>query len=105
VIAGIAADPARPGRVAVTYYTESGGKVDVRLARSRDSGDTWSRPLRLSPERMPFSRIALSGGAMVGDYISTSFAGGQAVPVFTLAQSPLRGRLRQATFASSIAVP
>jgi len=25
--------------------------------------------------------------------------------VFTLAQSPLRGRLRQATFASSIAVP
>ena len=42
---------------------------------------------------------------MVGDYISTSFAGGRAVAVFTLAQSPLRGRLRQATYASSIAVP
>jgi hypothetical protein len=42
---------------------------------------------------------------MVGDYISTSFAAGRAVSVFTLAQSPLRGRYRQATFASSIAVP
>jgi hypothetical protein len=42
---------------------------------------------------------------MVGDYISTSFANGRAVPVFTLAQSPLHGLLRQATFASSIAVP
>jgi hypothetical protein len=105
VIEGLAADPSRPGRVAVTYYTESKGKLDVRLVWSGDSGVTWSRPVRLSPERMPYSRIALSGGAMVGDYISTSFAGGQAVSVFTLAQSPLRGRLRQATFASSIAVP
>jgi hypothetical protein len=42
---------------------------------------------------------------MVGDYISTSFANGRAVPVFTLAQSPLHGRLRQATYASSIVVP
>jgi hypothetical protein len=105
VIAGLAADPARPGRVAVTYYTESAGKLNVDLVWSSDSGLTWSRPVRLSPERMPYSRIALSGGAMVGDYISTSFAGGQAVPVFTLAQSPLRVRLRQATFASSFAVP
>ncbi|HMI99114.1 MAG TPA: hypothetical protein VK488_04710 [Gaiellaceae bacterium] len=105
VIAGIAADPARTGRVAVTSYTEAGGKLDVHLVWSRDGGVTWSRPVRLSPERMPYSRIASSGGAMVGDYTSTSFAGNRAVPVFTLAQSPLRGRLRQATFASSIVVP
>jgi hypothetical protein len=105
VIGGIAADSTRPGRVAVTYYTESGGKLDVHLVWSRNSGATWSRPVRLSPERMPYSRIAQSGGAMVGDYISTSFAANRAVSVFTLAQSPLRGRYRQATFASSIAVP
>ena len=105
VIAGIAADPTRPGRVAVTSYTVSGRKLDVHLVWSRDGGVTWSRPLRLSPERMPYSRIAVSGGAMVGDYISTSFAANRAVPVFTLAQSPLRGHYRQATFASSIAVP
>ncbi|MEP6910220.1 MAG: sialidase family protein [Actinomycetota bacterium] len=105
VMDGLAADPARPGRVAVTYYTESAGKLDVRLVWSRDGGATWSRPVLLTPERMPYSRIAVSGGAMVGDYMSTSFADGRAVAVFTLAQSRLRGRLRQATFASSIAVP
>jgi hypothetical protein len=54
---------------------------------------------------MPYTRIAQSNGAMVGDYISTSFAGGRAVAVFTLAQSKLRGRLRQATYAASVAVP
>ena len=105
MIDGLASDPARPGRVAVAYYTESGRKLDVRLVWSRDGGVTWSRPVRLSPELMPYSRIASSGGAMVGDYISTSFAAGRAVAVFTLAQSPLRGRYRQATYASSIAVP
>jgi hypothetical protein len=105
VIAGIAADPARAGRVAVTYYTASGRKLDVHLVWSRNGGVTWSAPVRLSPERMPYLRIASAGGAMVGDYISTSFAGNRAVSVFTLAQSRLRGRYRQATYASSIAVP
>jgi hypothetical protein len=105
VIDGLAADPTRPGRVAVAYYTESGSKLDVSLVWSGDGGATWSRPIRLSPQRMPYNWIASSGGAMVGDYISTSFAGGRAVPVFTLAQSRLSGQLRQATYASSIAVP
>jgi hypothetical protein len=105
VIVGLAADPIRPGRVAVTYYTDARQKLDVRLVSSRDGGATWSRPILLSPERMPYGRIAFSNGAMVGDYISTSFAGGRAVAVFTLAQSKLRGRLRQATYAASVAVP
>jgi hypothetical protein len=105
IIDGLAADPVRPGRVAVASYTESRGKLDVHFSRSVDGGATWSRPLVLSPERMPFGRIAFSNGVMVGDYISTSFAGGRAVAVFTLAQSKLRGRLRQATYAASIAVP
>jgi hypothetical protein len=41
---------------------------------------------------------------MVGDYISTSFAGGRAVPVFVLASAPRHG-LHEAAFGSSIAVP
>jgi hypothetical protein len=105
VLPGIAVDSSRPGRLALTYYTESGRKLDVGFVSSRDGGAKWTRPVRLSPEAMPFRRIAQSGGAMVGDYISTSFANGRAVPVFTLAQSPLHGLLRQATYASSIAVP
>ena len=105
VIDGLAADPIRPGRIAVAYYTESARKLDVRIVSSSNGGATWSREQLLSPERMPFTRIAQSNGAMVGDYISTSFAGGRAVAVFTLAQSKLRGRLRQATYAASVAVP
>jgi hypothetical protein len=105
VIAGLGADPARPGRLGLAYYTESARMLDVRFVSSRDGGATWTRPLRFSPERMSFDRIARSGGAMVGDYISTSFAKGRAVSVFTLAQSPLHGLLRQATYASAIAVP
>jgi hypothetical protein len=105
IIDGLAADPARPGRVAVTYYTESGQKLDVRLVWSEDGGATWSRPILLSPERMPFGRIAFANGVMVGDYISTSFASGHAVAVFVLAQSKLRGRFRQATYAASVTVP
>jgi hypothetical protein len=105
VLPGIAADPTRPGRLALAYYTESGARLSVGFVSSRDGGLSWSRPIRLSTERMPFGRIARAGGAMVGDYISTSFAAGRAVSVFTLAQSRQRGRLRQATYASSIAVP
>jgi BNR repeat-like domain len=105
IIDGLAADPLRRGRVAVAFYTETFGRVIARMVWSTNGGATWSRPLLLSPERMALSRIAFAGGAMVGDYISTSFAGGRAVPVFTLAQSRLRGRFRQATYASSVAVP
>ena len=105
VIDGLAADPISPGRIAVAYYTESNRKLDVRIVSSSNGGATWSRERLLSPERMPYSRIAQSNGSMVGDYISTSFAGGRAVAVFTLAQSNLRGRLRQATYATSVAVP
>ncbi len=105
IIDGLAADPVRAARVAVTYYTESRQKLDVRLVWSRDGGGTWSPPVLLSPEHMPFGRIAFSNGAMVGDYISTSFAGTRAVAVFTLAQSKLRGRLRQATYSATITVP
>jgi hypothetical protein len=105
VIDGLAADPIRPGRIAVTYYTESGRKLDVRIVWSSNGGATWSKARLLSPERMPYPRIAQSNGAMVGDYISTSFAGERAVAVFTLAQSKVGGRLRQATYAASVAVP
>jgi hypothetical protein len=55
---------------------------------------------------VPIAGIArTSQGSMVGDYISTSFAGGRAVPVFVLATPPRRDNLREATFASSLPVP
>jgi hypothetical protein len=50
---------------------------------------------------MPASWIARAGGAMVGDYMSTSFAGGRAVPVFVLASKP-GGRFNQPLFAAAL---
>jgi hypothetical protein len=39
---------------------------------------------------------------MVGDYFATAFAGGRVVPVFALAATPLKGRFREAIFATSL---
>ncbi len=39
---------------------------------------------------------------MLGDYFSTSFAGGRFVPVFTLASAPRNGRFQEAVFAASL---
>jgi hypothetical protein len=58
----------------------------------------------LSSRSFPFSWTASAGGAMVGDYISTSFAGSKAVPVFVLATAPTQGRLHEAAFATSLTV-
>jgi hypothetical protein len=40
-------------------------------------------------------------GAMVGDYISTSFAGGIAHPVFALANAPSGGLLDEAMYTTT----
>jgi hypothetical protein len=40
-----------------------------------------------------------AGGRFLGDYISTSFVAGRAVPVYSLAVAPFGGELRQAIMA------
>jgi hypothetical protein len=108
-IPGLAADPAHPGRLAVVYahfYGSCGGSacvLGIGVVESRDGGRTWSGAQRLDAQ--PFSTNWLphaEGGRMVGDYFSTSFAGGRIVPVFALATTPLKGRFREAIFASSL---
>jgi hypothetical protein len=113
-IPGLAVDPATSGsgtHLALTYYfypdasCAGGCQLDVGYISSPDAGAHWGAPVQLAGP-MTLGPIAqTSQGPMVGDYISTSFAGGRAVAVFTLAQSKLRGRLRQATYAVSVAVP
>jgi hypothetical protein len=103
---GLDADPARSGRLALTYYVLRGSALDVRFVSSSDAGTSWSRPQLLNSRHVPIAGIApTSQGSMVGDYISTSFAGGRAVPVFVLASPPRRDRLREATFTASLPVP
>jgi hypothetical protein len=104
VIPGIAVDPARTGALALTYYrTGRSGQLDVEVVSSRNGGRSWSAPRRLNPQSLRLDWVAQAGGAMVGDYISTSFTGGRAVPVFVLA-SPPSPRLDQPLFAASIPV-
>ena len=52
----------------------------------RDGGATWSPPTHLAgPIRLDWL-AATSQGRMVGDYISTSFAGRRALPLFAQAE-------------------
>ena len=102
---GIAADPDSAARLALTYYTVRNGAFDVYLVSSRDGGSSWTRRQRLNSRSVSFGQVASAGGAMVGDYISTSFAGGRAVPVFALGFPQRRGRLHESMFATSLAVP
>ena len=56
---------------------------------------------RLNAQTMRLGWAAQAGGAMLGDYFSTSWSGGRAVSVFTLA-SPLGARFDQALYATVI---
>ena len=74
--------------------------LEMGFTSSPDGGKTWTAPQRLDAQPMQMSWLAkTASGRMVGDYFSTSFAGGRVVPVFTLAdiaaRRPLpRGDLR-----------
>ena len=107
-IPGLAADPFRPGKLAVVYAhyygvcSHSPCQLGVSLTQSRDGGKTWSSPQRLDAQPFPTNWVPRAEGRMVGDYFSTSYAGSHLVPVFALATSPLNGRFRQAIFAASL---
>jgi hypothetical protein len=104
---GLDADPTRPGRLALAYYVYDAGQatLDVRFVSSSNAGARWTKPRLLNSRQVPMTGIARTSlGSMVGDYISTSFAGGRAVPVFVLARTPTT-QLHESTFATSLAVP
>jgi len=113
-VPGLAVAPGTQGvhaRLAVAYYTltacsgiASCERIDAGLVSSNNGGRTWSAPRRLNTESMHLSWLADTNlGRMLGDYISTSFAGGVAVPVFALAAVPAGGRFNEAIFATRVA--
>jgi hypothetical protein len=102
-IPGLAADPSRPGGLALVYaYYYPGTKLlGMGFAQTRD-GKSWTTT-RLDPQPIPTSWLPRAdGGRMVGDYFSVSYAGNRVVPVFSLAVPPLSGRMRQGIFATSL---
>jgi hypothetical protein len=102
VIPGLGVDAGGAGRLAVTYYVfRSGALLDVGFISSPNGGRSWSAPRRLNAQTMRLEWIANAGGAMVGDYISTSFVGGRAVAAFPIA-GPFVGRFDQPLFTAAI---
>ncbi|HZB24477.1 MAG TPA: sialidase family protein [Gaiellaceae bacterium] len=90
---GLAADPGRPGALALAYYRLRGAAIDAFFISSRDDGLRWTTPRRLTPESISRSWLPVTQyGPMLADYISTSYIDGRPIPIIVVAGRP-RGRL------------
>ncbi len=99
---GLAADPARPERLGLTYYRlTAAGAIDAFRSTSLDAGRTWARPARLTPESIRRAWLPITQyGPMIGDYISTSFVNGRPIAVIIVAGPPSGSRLDESAFAT-----
>jgi hypothetical protein len=110
-VPGIAADPAKSGRISVVTYIRNYSSscavttctFGVSVTRSQDGGAHWTKPQRLDAVAPRYTWTAIAGGHFVGDYVGATFAGGRFVPVFALASKPsARGQLREYMMAASL---
>jgi len=111
-IPGLAVDRTSAGGhtlLALTYYfdtnpscTGSTCQIQVGFSSSLDNGQTWSSPQILSGPMQLGWLAPTNQGAMVGDYISTSFLAGQqrVVGAFAIGAAPTSdGLLNEPMFA------
>jgi hypothetical protein len=114
-IPGLGVDPATSGataHLALTYYyypkaactfpTPDTCRLEVGFTSSSDGGKTWSNPHKLNHRAMDLAWLPNTTlGHMVGDYLSTVFAGGHTVSVLAIASPPTRaGLLQEAMYAA-----
>ncbi len=110
-IPGLAVDKSTSGSTAhlgLTYYyypvsncTAATCQINVGFISSADGGASWSAPTIVAGP-LTLSWLAnTSQGPMVGDYISTSYAGGLAHGVFALASAPSGSVFNEAMFTTS----
>jgi hypothetical protein len=114
-IPGLAVDPASSGstaKLALAYYyypqancSVSTCQLDVGYVSSTNAGASWSAPSQLAGPMSLSWLPNTSGGQMVGDYISTSFAGGSAHPVFAVANAPTGSTLDEAMYTPAGGLP
>jgi hypothetical protein len=115
-IPGLAVDPATSGASAhlgLAYYyypntkcSTSTCQLSVGFVSSADGGTSWNAPTQLAGPMTVTWLANTTQGYMVGDYISTSFAGGTAHPAFAVATAKSGTTFNEATdsTASGLAI-
>jgi hypothetical protein len=107
-IPGLAADPTSSGstaRLALTYYyypdagcAQTTCQLDVGYITSTNGGATWSVSRKIAGPMQLAWLPSTNQGSMVGDYMSTSFLGAQAMSVFAVASAPSGSTLNQGMY-------
>ncbi len=103
-VSGLGADSATAGGtahlgLAFYYYTASclsNCQLFVGFVSSTNGGASWNTKMQLAGP-IPANWVA-AGNNKVGDYISISFSGGKAFPVFAIGSAPTGGYLNEAMY-------
>jgi hypothetical protein len=103
-VLGLGVDPQTSGSVAhlgLAFYSYAANclsscDLTVDFISSSNGGTTWSHITHLG-NSFPYEWAA-AGSNTVGDYITVSFSGGRAFPIFAQATTPSNGQLHEAMF-------
>lgn len=103
-VSGLGADSTTSGNTAhlgLTYYyyaahCASDCPLYVGFVSSNNGGNTWSTKTQLAGPS--YHSWLPSGNNKVGDYISTTFCGGLAFPLFAIASAPTNGHLNESMY-------
>jgi hypothetical protein len=111
-IPGLGVDPTTTGRLALAYHyypaagcTQTTCQLNVGFVSSADGGTSWSAPSQLAGPMTLSWLASTSQGRMVGDYVSTSFAGGVTHPFFAVANAPSGSVFDEAIYTTGGAPP
>jgi hypothetical protein len=76
-------------------------QLTVGFVSSTDGGTTWTQPRKVAGPVSLNWIASTNQGVMVGDYMSTSFAGGNfAFPVFAVAKAPTSGTFDERMYSA-----
>jgi hypothetical protein len=100
------------GHLALAYYSYPDGdctastcQLEADLVTSDDGGSNWTSPQQLTPASISLLWLpSTTQGTMAGDYISTSFSGSTAFPVYADAQAPSGGLFQEAAYTAPVLV-
>ncbi len=110
-IPGLSVDAGTAGNIGLAYYfypdancTAVTCRLEVGFVSSTDGGASWTLSRKLAGPMSLSWLASTTQGRMVGDYISTSFSGGAAHPVFAVASAPTGSAFHEAMFTAVLDV-